>query len=174
MVPSRTLRSTRASSDSFPLAESRADLLYACSFFSFDTASGHIRIVGKGDTPISWTARVDVARFLAHHLAALESYPSASEPAILRIEGDRKTYNQIVDIYRRLHPEQDVKVEYVPLEEAEKTAKDVQSDFIKSFVEFLLVSWEKGGTVGEAGELNNAEWPEWNPKSVEDVLKEMA
>ncbi|BGP31462.1 hypothetical protein JCM10296v2_003226 [Rhodotorula toruloides] len=144
------------------------------AFLGFDPTTGHIRLVGKGDTPISWTTRLDVARFLVHHLTTLTSFPSPSEPAILRIEGDRKTYNQVVNIYRRLYPKQDVRVMYVPVEDAEKIAKDVQSDFIQSFIEFLLLSWEKGATVDDGHELDNARWPEWNPKSVEAVLKEQA
>ncbi|BGP24101.1 hypothetical protein JCM10295v2_003003 [Rhodotorula toruloides] len=132
------------------------------AFLGFDAATGRIRLVGKGDTPISWTTRLDVARFLAHYLSTLTSFPSASESAVLRIEGDRKTYSEVVDIYCRLQPDQN----------AEKIANDVQGDFIKSFIEFLLLSWEKGATFDDSHKLDNGRWPEWNPKSVEDVLRE--
>ncbi|GEM08183.1 nmrA-like domain containing protein [Rhodotorula toruloides] len=80
------------------------------AFLGFDAATGRIRLVGKGDTPISWTTRLDVARFLAHYLSTLTSFPSASESAVLRIEGDRKTYSEVVDIYCRLQPDQNVQV----------------------------------------------------------------
>ena len=132
-------------------------------------------IYGSGRTPISWTTRLDVARFTAHHLASLASLPAVGDPSILRIEGTRASFLDVVDTFRALHPSRKVEVEHLPLEEGERAAKDVAGGFVPSLLAYLRVVWEKGqGKVDQDGraQLSNGLWPEWNPKTVEEVLKE--
>lgn len=132
-------------------------------------------IYGSGRTPVSWTTRSDVARFTAHHLASLTSLPAVGAPSILRIEGTRASFLDVVDTFRALHPSRKVEFEHLPLEEGERAAKDVAGGFVPSLLAYLRVVWEKGqGMVDQDGraQLSNGLWPEWNPKTVEEVLKE--
>ncbi|GAA5899418.1 hypothetical protein JCM6882_009112 [Rhodosporidiobolus microsporus] len=147
-------------------------------FFGFDFASRHATIVGTGSTPISFTSRSSVSRFLAHHLST--AYPSSSflpspaEPEIFRLEGDRKTFLEVVAAWEKLHPEGgNVVVEHTALEEADERAKDLGGDFLKSLIAYLLASWERGmGQVDEGtGEGVLSRWAEWKPERVEDILR---
>ncbi|TFK76170.1 NAD(P)-binding protein [Pluteus cervinus] len=53
------------------------------------SANKKVSIVGKGDTPISFTSRADIAGFLAH---VLTTYPPEKlDDKVFRIEGDRAT-----------------------------------------------------------------------------------
>ncbi|GAA5893289.1 hypothetical protein JCM5296_001661 [Sporobolomyces johnsonii] len=144
-------------------------------FLGFDLQHQKVSLVGKGDTPISFTTRIDTARFLAHYLSTLTTLPSPTAPTVLRLEGDRQTFASSLALYESLHPGVKLDVQHEPLEEAEKVAKDVDgAGFVPSFVKYLLVSWEKGATVDQgegARVLSGKDWPEWRPQTVEDVLK---
>ncbi|KAJ7510295.1 hypothetical protein B0H11DRAFT_1182859 [Mycena galericulata] len=54
---------------------------------------GKIRIVGKGDAQVSFTAVSDIAGFVAHVLTTLP--PSELENRIFRIQGDRANFKQV-------------------------------------------------------------------------------
>jgi hypothetical protein len=54
---------------------------------NLDIKSGKVAVGGDGNAPISWTARRDVARFLAHVL--VHSPASRLQNQVLRLEGDR-------------------------------------------------------------------------------------
>ncbi|GAA5940460.1 hypothetical protein JCM10213_007539 [Rhodosporidiobolus nylandii] len=143
-------------------------------FLGFDFEARKVNIVGDGNTPISFTTRADVGRFLAHHLGTLTSstLPSATSPAILRIEGDRKTFREAVALYEATHSGK-VEVTHTAVADGEKVAKDIEGDFVRSIITYLLLSWEKGATVDDGEGLSNPSWPEWQPKTVEEVLKEL-
>ncbi|GAA5957558.1 hypothetical protein JCM21900_001636 [Sporobolomyces salmonicolor] len=144
-------------------------------FFGFDFQHKKVSLVGKGDTPISFTSRIDAARFLAHYLSTLTTLPSPTAPAVLRLEGDRQTFASAVALYESLHADTKLDVQHEPLEDAEKIAKDLEgAGFVPSFLKYLLVSWEKGATVDQGkgvGVLSGKDWPEWKPQTVEDILK---
>ncbi|KAF7351368.1 NmrA domain-containing protein [Mycena sanguinolenta] len=54
---------------------------------------GKIKVVGKGDAPVSYTSIADVAGFVAHVLTTLP--PSELENRILRLEGERSSLNDL-------------------------------------------------------------------------------
>ena len=54
---------------------------------NLDVKSGKVAIGGDGNAPISWTARNDIARFLAHVL--VHAPASRLQNQALRLEGDR-------------------------------------------------------------------------------------
>ena len=56
---------------------------------------------------------------------------------------------------------------HIPVEELEKAVKNDASDLLSG----IRLIWATGnGIVGEASEVDNAEFPEWNPTSVMDVI----
>ncbi|GAA6035824.1 hypothetical protein JCM8097_005725 [Rhodosporidiobolus ruineniae] len=143
-------------------------------YIGFDFQNGTVRLIGKGETPVSLTSRRDTARFLAHHLANLSSLPSPGSPSVLRLEGDRSTFKDAAELYARLHPGTKLSYSYVSLDEADKIAKDVKADFGKSLVTYLLTTWERGATTDEGEELSNGEWPEWKPLKLEEHFRSLS
>lgn len=57
------------------------------SFLGFDLANGKATVGGSGDTPMTFTGRTDIARFIGHVLTALP--PSKLEWKSFHMEGDR-------------------------------------------------------------------------------------
>ena len=54
---------------------------------NLDIKSGKVAVGGDGNAPVSWTARRDIARFLAYVL--VHSPASRLQNQVLRLEGDR-------------------------------------------------------------------------------------
>ncbi|GAA5866358.1 hypothetical protein JCM8547_000751 [Rhodosporidiobolus lusitaniae] len=144
-------------------------------FFDFDFAGRKVKLVGRGETPISFTSRRDVARFLAHYFANLTTLPSPASPTILRLEGDRTTLKQGAELWARLNGVQ-LEYEHQPLEEAEKASSNVDwTNVLPSLVAYLLAVWEKGATVDEGkGEevLSGKDWAEWKPLKLEEFFRQ--
>ncbi|GAA5838860.1 hypothetical protein JCM11251_003721 [Rhodosporidiobolus azoricus] len=149
-------------------------------YFDLNFPSGRATIIGTGRTPVSFTSRSSVARFLAHHLSTAysssSSLPSANTPEILRIQGDRKTFLEVVEAYERLHPEKGkIQVEHISIEEAEKSWIEQlkKGEFFPSVLTYLLASWERGNGQVDKGEGEGvlAKWAGWRPETVEDILK---
>ncbi|KAJ7240384.1 hypothetical protein B0H12DRAFT_1134650 [Mycena haematopus] len=59
---------------------------------------GKFKLVGKGETPASFTSIADIAGFVAHVLTAVP--PSELEDRILRIEGERATLGGIATQFK--------------------------------------------------------------------------
>ncbi|KAF8146402.1 hypothetical protein K438DRAFT_1869623 [Mycena galopus ATCC 62051] len=57
------------------------------------TPGGKIKVVGAGDTPVSFTSVLDIAGFVAHILTTLP--PSALENQVFRLEGERCTLSSL-------------------------------------------------------------------------------
>jgi len=130
----------------------------------FDTANGKATIGPNGDALMSWTARVDVASFLAHVLTSLP--PSKLENSIWRVEGERTSFNAIFAGYEARTGTK-INATYTPKEVLEANIKANPFD-IKSV---LLLQWsEGGGVVGTPEEVSNAVWPEWKPTKALDAL----
>ncbi|KAK4699740.1 DNA polymerase zeta, partial [Phenoliferia sp. Uapishka_3] len=68
----------------------------------FDFANGKVRLIGAGDTPITFTTRPDVANFLSYALTHLP--PSQLQNVVFRLQGDLRTMNEVVEVYQRTHP----------------------------------------------------------------------
>ncbi|GAA5845027.1 hypothetical protein JCM9279_005409 [Rhodotorula babjevae] len=147
---------------------------FAAPYFGANFAENKMTIFGKGETPISWTTRADIARFTAHHLATLTALPPVGSPTILRLEGSSASFLDAVAIFKRLHPTRELEMTHVPLEHLEHAAKDVQGGFLESLVAYLLLTWEQGyGKTDEAGKEELSKWDEWKPQTLEEVLKEL-
>ncbi|GAA6007551.1 hypothetical protein JCM10207_006383 [Rhodosporidiobolus poonsookiae] len=142
-----------------------------------DFAALSASIVGTGATPISFTARADIGRFLAHHLGSLSAsaLPQPGELAVLPIEGDRASLLDVVAAWERHHPGKKVSVSHVPLPEADAAAANVQGDFFTSLVMYLRAAWERGATVDQGkGRDAIARWDGWAPLTVEEHFRAAA
>ena len=147
-------------------------------------ATGEFPIPGSGTADVSWTTAEDVAKFVAFALTTLPR--EKIEWRLFRIEGDRMVSNSMSShpprsIDKYLLPQsldgiaslwekqfgKSVTISHhsrAPFEEAvKKNPMDFVSLFILALDDGLL-------TVGNANELANDEYPDWNPKKVVDVL----
>jgi len=111
---------------------------------------------------VSFTPRLDVARYVAHVLTTLPA--SKLEWRIFRIEGDRLTFNEIVSGYQG-ETGKKLEVDYTPVSALKENIAKNPGDFVN----FLKLAWAQGkGIVGE--EIDNNEWREWSPKKVMDFI----
>lgn len=133
-------------------------------FLGVDLENGKASVGGDGNTPISWTARPDIARFLAYVLTELP--PSKLEWAIFRIEGERASYNQIFAAYEKKTGKK-IDVTY-------RSAQELQDAFASNPQDagsYMQYVWTLGqGQVGKPEQVSNGVYPEWNPKNVLDVI----
>ncbi|EJU04366.1 NADP-binding protein [Dacryopinax primogenitus] len=130
----------------------------------WDLPGGKVQISGKGDTPISFTYRRDIGRFLAHILTELP--PEELAWKTLRIESDRTTMNKIAAEYERRSGKK-LEVTHRSLEEMREAVRNSPLDVSET----LRLDWELGGgTAGTPEQLDNKLWPEFNPTSAVDVL----
>lgn len=132
-------------------------------YVGFDFANGKATIVGKGDSPISFTSRRDIGRFVAHALTQFPTEKLANQT--LRIEGDRKTFNEVFDLVEKKSGK---KLE-VTRRDLEFVRKEVTEKAFapETIIEQLFLAWNDGyGFVGEP----LATYPGWNPAKVEDFL----
>ncbi|KAJ7026945.1 hypothetical protein C8F04DRAFT_100498 [Mycena alexandri] len=129
----------------------------------FKSPNGKIRVIGKGDTPISFTSIPDIAGFLVHILTTLA--PSELENHILRIEGDRATLNEIALKFKTT-------VDHIDSVEGKWG----------EFFTYMLKSFEAGGGSTGWDEVNQREgsegsasgnvlWPGHNWSTIEEVHK---
>ena len=137
-----------------------------------------------GNSPISWTTRPDIARFIAHvavftaqrELVGLASRSPRRHNA-LRIEGTRITSNDlltlVLDVRKQTLSDQrkNVEIHCISSEELRKMwEKDVEG---KDFVIDMLAVYDQGfGVVGpvEGGNWRDW-WPEWNPTTMDEVVR---
>ncbi|KAI0284500.1 NAD-P-binding protein [Russula brevipes] len=127
---------------------------------NLDVKSGKVAVGGDGNAPISWTARKDIARFLAHVL--VHSPASRLQNQTLRLEGDRASFNEIFRGYEERTGTK-LDVTYRPVDSLRAKLAENASDFDA----YLHVIWATDGLVGEA---DNGLFPEWNPTKVVDIL----
>ncbi|KAI9457633.1 NAD-P-binding protein [Lactarius psammicola] len=131
---------------------------------SLDFKSGNVAVGLDGNALNSFTAQSDIGRYVAYVLTNLPR--SKIEWRVFRIEAERKSFNQIF----KQHEDKTGKklnVTYRPESELEaalaKNPADVQS--------FLQLDWGRGGgLVGPLDQLSVSEYPDWNPKSIADIL----
>ncbi|KDQ62725.1 hypothetical protein JAAARDRAFT_190013 [Jaapia argillacea MUCL 33604] len=133
-------------------------------YFGWGLPRNKVTISGEGNAPVSWTTRRDIARFISHASTALPR--EKVEWRTFRIEGDRKSLNQIVTEYQAKTG--------IQLEISRVSRADLEAAVQKepgNFGKVLQLIWDKGdGLVGETGQLANPDWPEWNPTSVVDAI----
>ncbi|KAI5119130.1 hypothetical protein M0805_005736 [Coniferiporia weirii] len=134
--------------------------------FGLDLISGKIVVGGSGNAPASFTARVDIARYLAHVLTSLPR--SEIESKVFRIEGERSTLNRVLaELQERTGKH--LEISYRPREELEQALKANPADMASA----IWLDWDvKGVLVGKPEELSNDLWPEWKPATaVEHVIQ---
>ncbi|KDQ62723.1 hypothetical protein JAAARDRAFT_190011 [Jaapia argillacea MUCL 33604] len=133
-------------------------------YFGWDLTNNKVTIAGEGNAPVSWTTRRDIARFISH---ASTAFPREKiEWRTFRIEGDRKSLNQIVADYQAKTG--------IQLEISRESRAELEAAVQKepgNFGKAVQLIWDNGGSlVGEPGQLSNTDWPEWNPTSVVDAI----
>ena len=111
--------------------------------------------------PISWTSPRSIAPFVHHVITTLPA--SQLENRAFNIEGDRKTFREIVRLWEAKHRRQ---AQVMVRTEAEIQAyKDAQThDLLK----LIPDAWRDGSFF--IGADDNKEWPEWKPLTWVDLM----
>jgi len=133
--------------------------------FGYDFTGGKVLIRGKGDGAVSWTSRSDIARYVTYVITTHPVEKLAGRT--LRIEGDRKTFNELADGYEKKTGKK-LEVTRTPRKDLEKALAENPADFLS----YLFLTWDTGKAIsGTPEQLDNGLYPDWNPKKVvEDVL----
>jgi hypothetical protein len=145
--------------------------------FGFDFANGKVTVPGLGDTPISFTGRPDIARYIGFVFTNLPA--EKLEWKALRLEAERtvgavrilvlsptansfrssQTINEILRSYQEKTGKA-LEINHIPHSELEK-----RSDFAAA----IALRWDKGeGVVGDP--VNNDLYPGWNPKKALECI----
>ena len=106
------------------------------AWLDLDFASGgknKIVIPGDGEQKVSFTTIPDVARAVAATLVDFDAYKNKN----VCIEGDRKTFNEIVSIYKTT--KNNIDVSYVSTSQLRESVKQRQHAFDKVKEQLLLV-----------------------------------
>ncbi|TFK48159.1 NAD-binding protein [Heliocybe sulcata] len=126
----------------------------------WDFARGKVFIRGDGDTPISFTHRRDIGRFVAYVLTHLP--PSQLEWKAFRIEGDRKSWNEILEKYQSQTGES-----LQVTRQSRAQLREVVQKNPDDHVSLMHLELDEGhGVVGKPEELSNKLYPEFNPSDV--------
>jgi hypothetical protein len=153
---------------------------------------GKITLVGKGETPTSFTKIGDSAEFIAytltreravggcctvmitwsHHAISFllcllpDLSPEELNGARFRLEGSRATFGELAKIYADSHP--GTTIEYEDPAEALKRAVET-----KDFMTWLKVEWNAGGgtTYTSGQKTSNDLYPDWKPADVRDIVR---
>lgn len=146
-------------------------------FFGFDFANGKVTVPGLGDTPITFTGRPDVARYIGFVFTNLPA--EKLEWRVFRLEGERtvgaihildilqiteffpssQTLNEILRSYQETTGKT-LEVNHISPSELEK-----RSDFAAA----IALSWERGeGVVGDP--VDNGLYPGWHPKKASGYI----
>ncbi|KAJ7350870.1 hypothetical protein DFH08DRAFT_862530 [Mycena albidolilacea] len=120
-----------------------------------------IKIVGKGDTPVSVTSIPDIAGFVAHVLTTAP--PSELEDRILRLEGDRTTLSGLAALFN-------TSIEHVDgFGDARTLLQNVMATGAGS------TGWDglkkAEGTGSNAAGSANALWPGHQWQSIKEIYK---
>ncbi|GAA96412.1 uncharacterized protein L969DRAFT_18679 [Mixia osmundae IAM 14324] len=130
----------------------------------FNTSTGKITIIGRGDAKVSTTARQDIADYLAFVLTKLK--PEELANRVLRIEGSRFSFNELVE-HANANSQRPLEVDHEPLQVAQKRYADTHD-----FITWMKVAWDQGRGVSatNTSDLDNHLFPDWQPKPIKDFL----
>ncbi|KAN0078463.1 hypothetical protein V8E55_010520 [Tylopilus felleus] len=127
-------------------------------------SKGDALVPGDGTRAVSFTTRRDAGRYVAYVLTSLPR--SNINGRKFRIEGQRACLNDIISEYER-RSGKTIKVTYLPTENLEKAVAENENDILSG----IRLLWATGkGVVGSEVEVDNHEFPDWNPTEVIDVL----
>ncbi|KAI0321743.1 NAD-P-binding protein [Amylostereum chailletii] len=134
-----------------------SDFIWA-PFIGLDVAGGKVWVGADGNAPVSFTSRKDIGRYVAYVLTKL---PAAElKNAIFRIEGDRKSFNEVFKAYEAKTGKK-VEVTYKPVDELKAAIAVNPYDAPAA----LHLIWAVGG--GQVGTpTSNDKFPGWNPAPV--------
>jgi len=127
---------------------------------------GKATVYGDGEAQNSWTTQADVARYVLYVLTQLP--PSKFENRRFNIQGDAKSFNEIIGLYEGKHPGPPVDVTYKPLSELEELVAKKEGRV--PIINAILLAIVTGHAKHNQSTLDNGEYPDWNPKGVVDVL----
>ncbi|KAI0060415.1 NAD-P-binding protein [Artomyces pyxidatus] len=126
-----------------------------------DVKGGKAEVGGDGNSPMTFTSRPDVARFVVYALTKLPF--STLENKVFSIEGDRKSFNEIFIAYEAKTGKK-VDVTYKSVSELEAAVAAYPADFLS----MLHITWALEGTIQTS---DNYLYPDWHPKPVIDYLE---
>ena len=133
-----------------------------CSPLGFDVPNKNISFVGEGDTPISFTTKSDISRFVGYVLTHQSATKLAN--AIFRVEGD-KTWREVVAIFEAVYGGPFTVTTRSIAEAEDKIARLGRG----AFLEYLLLLAAKGWL--DVGANDNALVPEFEPVNIRGVLQ---
>ena len=131
------------------------------------SASHHLSIINfanqyMGVRPLSWTSPRSFVPFVHHVITTLP--PSQLENRIFEIEGDRKSFREIIALWEAKHERRAEVTERSP-EEIQKYLEEHPDPFFK----FIKHVFTAHGEMLISGKDNKV-WPEWKPLTWEDML----
>ncbi|KZT59986.1 NAD(P)-binding protein [Calocera cornea HHB12733] len=129
---------------------------------------GHRRatIYGDGNIQNSWTTQVDTVAFVLHVLRHLPAEELKNR--IFNIQGDLKSFNEIVQLYETKYPGSPFDVIYRPLFELEGEVEHREG--VERLLSSIMLAVVTGKAKHNQETLDNKAFPEWNPRAVVDVL----
>ncbi|KAH9991970.1 NAD-P-binding protein [Russula compacta] len=129
-----------------------------------DLKSGNVTVGLDGNALNSFTAQSDIGRFVVYVLTNLPR--SKLEWRVFRIEAERKSFNQIFKEHEERTGKK-LKVTYRSESELKTSIAKNSADIVP----VLQLDWGLGGgLVGTLDQLNASEYPDWNPKTIADLL----
>ncbi|KAH7099996.1 NAD(P)-binding protein [Auriculariales sp. MPI-PUGE-AT-0066] len=132
--------------------------------FGFDIVNKKVSIVGEGKTPTSFTARPDVAHFMAFTLTHL---PVARlNNAALTVEGEKATFLEVVAAFDDVFGPK-FEVAHRDVDETQKRVKELGK---AAFVDFAFLAAELGWV--NVGENDNNLVPDWKPLTIRQTLEQ--
>ncbi|KAG8215308.1 NAD-P-binding protein [Butyriboletus roseoflavus] len=142
-----------------------SDILFKIAYYAGLILSGGEALVpGDGTRDVSFTTCNDTGRYVAHVLTMLPR--SRLNGRNFRIEGQRACLNGIIGEYES-RTGKAIRVTYLPTKNLEKAVAVNENDML-SGIRLLLATGK--GVVGVEVEVDNHEFPDWNPRRVIDVL----
>ncbi|KAF8490922.1 NAD-P-binding protein [Russula emetica] len=123
-----------------------------------DVPSGKVSVSGDGNKQISFTSRVDVARYMCYVLTHLS--PEQLKNRSFAIAGDNKSFNEIFKAYEERTGKK-LQVTHIPVSELDARLAANQKDFLA----YVLKFW---ATAGPFQRTENHLYPDWNPSPVID------
>ncbi|EJU01347.1 NADP-binding protein [Dacryopinax primogenitus] len=139
---------------------------YAAGWLTRRLSERRATIYGDGNAQASWTTQFDTARYVLHVLRHLPFEELHNRR--FNIQGDAKSFNQLVKLYETKHPGSAVEVIYRPLAELEEKVANSEGD--DRFWEALMLAIVTGKAKHREETLDNKEYPAWHPRGVAEVL----
>lgn len=134
-------------------------------WFGFDTANNRVQIVGKGETPVSFTHRVDVAKCVVQSLL----FPEKTRNAEIRMATNTMSLVDVVTLMKKkgLLSKDTAKIEHLDKEEVVAKIKACQYG-VQTFPEQLQVLTEDGRA--EIKKPNINEFANINPITIDNYF----